>query len=178
MHAEHDDGNLGNQLVKPPGGLETVHLGHTEIEHDQVGNTPLYRFQSVLPACSFLSYPPVSMLLQHVAKPLPDKRVVVDNENADLQAGFSHIPLSLWSSSVTMLAPVIVPNIRDIAAIPGGNNGSALLGVDGPAKTQTICSMSGVSRLPLAKKATKVGKRRRARLAAARCGFCCCGFCR
>jgi phosphoribosylformylglycinamidine (FGAM) synthase-like enzyme len=86
MNGNHQDGNFGEKSSDLPGYLESVEIGHLEIQQNHVGRVTLDPLQRLSSGSSLVADLPGALLLEESPKIVPDRRVVVYNKNSNQAA--------------------------------------------------------------------------------------------
>ena len=83
----------GRQLVEVGGAFQTVHAGHADIEQHRIDRLLLQLVQRIQPAVGFANDVDLQLacaIRQHVAQAVTCRRLVIDDEDAQGQAGCVH----------------------------------------------------------------------------------------
>src|ERR1700693_2861978 len=83
MNGNHQDGNFGEKPGDLPGNLQSVQIGHLEIQQNHVRRITLDPLQCFSSGSSLVAYLPGALLLEKSPKIVPDRRVIVYDKNSN-----------------------------------------------------------------------------------------------
>ena len=83
MDGDHQDGDFREKSRDLPGNLESVEIGHLEIQQNHIGRIIFYPLQRFPSGSSLVANLPGALLLEESPKIVPDRRIIVYDKNSN-----------------------------------------------------------------------------------------------